>query len=178
MNRGKLKIILAKSKDAEGIYQVRKITWINTYPNEKLGITKKDILERFIEIEKNFETYLDQRKEALKNQSFNSQTWIAKINKQVIGFCTAKRVKKNEIGAIYILPQFQGKGIGKKLMKKALKWLEKNKDIYVNVVSYNQKAINFYQSFGFIKTGKIVKEEIHDLPCGKTLPEIEMMLKR
>lgn len=43
-------------------------------------------------------------------------------------------------------------------MKKTLTWLGKEKDIYVNLVSYNQKAINFYQSFGFIKTGKNVKK--------------------
>lgn len=65
-------------------------------------------------------------------------------------------------------------------MRKGLNWLGKEKNIYVNVVSYNKKAINFYQSLSFVKTGKTVEKkpnEPPDLPCGKNLPEIEMVLK-
>lgn len=172
------KILKAKPEDVEGIYQVRKITWLDTYPNEDFGIAKKEIEEKFIEIEKNFNQYLKERKKRLRKKQSKSATWVANIDNQVVGFCMAEKGEKNKIGAIYILPQFQRKGIGKKLMKKALAWLGKEKDIYVNVVSYNQKAISFYQSLGFIKTGKTVKEKGADLPSGKSLPEIEMVLKR
>lgn len=34
----KIKILKAKPEDAEGIYKVRKITWIDTFPNKNHGL--------------------------------------------------------------------------------------------------------------------------------------------
>lgn len=79
--------------------------------------------------------------------------------------------------AEYILPEYQRRGIGKQLMNTALKWLGRNQDIYVNAASYNEKAIKFYESFGFRKSGNVPKSEVADLPSGKHIPEIEMILK-
>ena len=81
------------------------------------------------------------------------------------------------INSIYIEPPFQGKGIGSMLMKKALDWLGDDKDIYLEVLSYNQNAINFYKSFGFEQTDAIVPEEPNLPNLIKTLPQIEMMMK-
>lgn len=74
-----------------------------------------------------------------------------------------------------MLPGYQRQGIGKRLMELGLKWLGNDRDIYVNVVSYNDKAIRFYEKFGFVKTGKKVTDEVAVLPSGKTLSEIEMV---
>ena len=41
----------------------------------------------------------------------------------------------------------KGNGIGKQLMVKALKWLGSNSKITLEVVVYNEKAINFYKKF-------------------------------
>jgi RimJ/RimL family protein N-acetyltransferase len=43
------------------------------------------------------------------------------------------------------------------------------------VASYNQKAISFYEKFGFKKTGKSVIEDVARFPSGATIPEIEMV---
>ncbi len=80
--------------------------------------------------------------------------------------------------AIYVIPDYQKKGIGGLLIKRAFGWLGNNKDIFVNVVSYNQKAIGFYNRFDFKKTGRTgIFDKAAQLPGGKVMPEIEMIKK-
>lgn len=50
---------------------------------------------------------------------------------------------------MYVAPEAQGKGVGSKLMNQVLDWYGRDQDIYLEVVSYNQNAINFYKRFGF-----------------------------
>ncbi|MFZ2189804.1 MAG: GNAT family N-acetyltransferase [Candidatus Magasanikiibacteriota bacterium] len=168
-----IKISRAIPGDARGIVEVSKITWLTTYPNKKLGITIRDLrqlpsfdLERIKRWRKNI-------KENKKRRS-----WVAKENKKIIGFCGAsKETGINEIGAIYILPPYQGQGVGKKLIKKAFTWLGNGKDITVKVVRYNKQAIDFYKTVGFKKVGNVKKSKWHKLPSGKLLPEV-MMIKK
>lgn len=63
-----IQILPAKPKDVESIYQVRKFTWLDTYPNKQLNISKENILEKFTQIEKNFEKYIRERKERLRKK--------------------------------------------------------------------------------------------------------------
>ena len=41
-------------------------------------------------------------------------------------------------------------------MEVAFKWLEVDKSIEVEVASYNEQAISFYEKYGFDKNGKTV----------------------
>jgi ribosomal protein S18 acetylase RimI-like enzyme len=90
-------------------------------------------------------------------------------------FCDKKKGKR--IQAIYVLPGHQGKGIGGELMQKGLGFLGSG-DIFIDVVSYNHKAISFYEKFGFRKTGKEFTNEMFRFPSGAILPEIEMVKNR
>lgn len=44
----KIKIVNSIPSDVFEIRNVQKITWLNTYPNKELGITKEDIESNFI----------------------------------------------------------------------------------------------------------------------------------
>lgn len=147
-----IKITIAKPEDAISIRQVQHDTWIETYPNATLGITVEAIKERvskYILPEK-----IESLKESLSSSS--QSTWIATLDTQVIGFCTAlKEEKANRVVAIYVLPQYHGKGMGKSLIQPALKWLGTKKPIEVEVASYNEQAIQFYSKYGFKKNGKV-----------------------
>ena len=169
-----IKITKATPKDVLGIAEVKKITWLATYPNKKAGITVEDIQQsNFFDIQK----IKRRRKEIRENK--NRQFWVAKDGKKIVGFCGAMREKeKHEIGAIYILPEYQSKGIGKMLIDKAFIWLGDNRNISVRVVSYNKQAIKFYKTMGFKFANKIKKSEWHKLACGKLFPEIEMQRKK
>lgn len=167
------KIVIQKAipEDAEGIQFVQKETWLSTYPNPELGITRDDIEAKVNEMQQGgVERVIKRIKE-----DKSSQTWVARKGSKVIGFIRVqKQDEENKIRAIYILPEYQGKGTGKKLMQKALDWLGDKKKITLEVVTYNESAINFYKSFAFTVQGKTTNEAAH-LPNGKELPEMLMV---
>lgn len=171
-----IKIIEAVPDDVYGIRNVQKLTWLETYPNEELGISRADIESRFANDDtEEGKKRMEERKQRYYDDH-SLRTWIAKDGENIVGFCVARKVEgQNRIQAIYLLPNYQGKSVGKQLMETALNWLGNNSDVYVNVASYNNKAIQFYEKFGFAKTGKEVKDDVAVLPSGKTIPEIELL---
>jgi ribosomal protein S18 acetylase RimI-like enzyme len=165
--------------DAYDIQNVFYKTWLETYPNKVAGIIREDIEEHFKD------GFTDEKinafKENLKNIPNNSRGLVAvddEANK-VIGICRIfVRENHNQLQAIYILPEYQGKGVGKMLWDESSKFFDKNKDTIVQVATYNNKAIKFYESLGFIDTGKRFEEERHRMPVSKVLiPEMELILK-
>jgi len=60
-----------------------------------------------------------------------------------------------EIERIYIRNKFQGKGLGKYLINKAIELaIEQNKKlIWLGVWEKNENAIGFYKKFGLVQTG-------------------------
>lgn len=103
---------------------------------------------------------------------------MAKDKGEIIGFCSAKKTDEvSRIWTLYILPEHQGRGIGKQLMSAGLKWLGNDTDIYLDVASYNNRAIRFYEGFGFVASGREVASPVSSLPSGASIPEIEMVRK-
>lgn len=83
---------------------------------------------------------------------------------------------KERILALYVLPQYQGQGIGNELILTGLDWIGTDKKIYINVVEYNIQAISFYKKHGFVETGVSgVFDTAAKLPSGKLLTEIELV---
>jgi ribosomal protein S18 acetylase RimI-like enzyme len=103
---------------------------------------------------------------------------VAKDGARVVGVCLfVERETCNQLQSIYVLPEYQGKGIGALFWKKCLAFLDPAKETIVQVATYNKKAIDFYSRLGFIDTGKRFTEERHRMPISKALiPEMEMVL--
>ncbi len=170
-----IKISLAVPDNAKAINELRYKTWLNTYPNEELGITVDDIHDRFKDISS--EEAIEKGKEKLK-QTADRQTLVAKESNKVVGFCfCVKSEEKNQLQAIYILPEYQGKGIGKQLWEASSDFLDKEKDTFVEVAEYNSSAIKFYKSLGFTDSGKRILNEHFKLKSGAVIPEMEMVIK-
>ena len=164
----------ATPNDADEVRQVQQRTRLATYPNPELGITKEDIEAHFHA--SSGETI--KRRQA-QQQTINSDPlvhlWIAKEAERIIGFCLAKKEEtQNRIQAIYVLPEYQGRGIGKQLLQTALEWLGSQQEIVLNVASYNHQAITFYRSFGFVPSGRPAHFGVTKLPSGVVIPEIEL----
>jgi len=172
----KIKIRKFIPNDVYGIREVQKVTWLKTYPSRKEGITIEDIKKKF-EIDKTSEgkKKIEERKKKYNDR--NIGIWVAETENKIIGFCMAiKEEECNRVGAIYVLPIYQGKGLGQQLIEKAFGWLGNKKDILINVARYNKQAINFYKKFGFIETGKGGSlDSAAKLPSGKSIPEIELI---
>ncbi|HEX9804290.1 MAG TPA: GNAT family N-acetyltransferase [Candidatus Dojkabacteria bacterium] len=173
-----LKIELAKPADAEEVYELFKTTWLDTYVNEKHGITKEDILSKYPEskrkstIVKYAKFYENMNKDIEKSETV---VWLAKNDSQVVGLVSIDRKVPIQIGAVYVLPEFQRQGIGKQLIEYILKFLG-NKVITINVASYNERAIKFYEKYGF-EVHNIIKDSSGELPTGKIIPEVQMIKK-
>ncbi len=165
------KVEKVNSSDIWGIFAVQKITWLATYVNEENNITREDILKKDFSSQERYERW----HKTLVENKVNNNIWIIKENKKVIAFCTAeKKIENNKIGAIYVLPDYQGQGLGTALILKAMEWLGNKKEIFLDVVVYNLKAKHFYCKFGFQEIGETPHQELSKLPSGKTLPEIRM----
>lgn len=172
-----IEILEAKPEDARDIHNLLKKTWFDTYPNEKAGISKEDI-SKFIE-ERFTEDSIALRAEAIKNKGERKMFLVAKDGESVVGNCLFLNNEQNyQLKAIYVLPEYQGKGIGQMFWKYAQNFLTGKKDIIVWVASYNEKAINFYEKLGFVKTDKDISSQAFEIFPGKHIPEIEMVLKR
>jgi GNAT superfamily N-acetyltransferase len=162
----------AIERDIPGILSVRKITWIFTYPNAEYGITKADIEKNISQRDVGaIETW----SKRLKDDNVLSHTWVAKENDIVVGFVSAHKGSDiNVLMALYVLPNYQKRGIGAELMKAALSWLGNDRNVSLDVVRYNIQAIQFYKKLGFIENGPTVNE-VGVLTNGKQLPEIKMI---
>jgi ribosomal protein S18 acetylase RimI-like enzyme len=102
--------------------------------------------------------------------------FFAKDGDTVVGLCRVVRSEtENRLQAIYVLPEYQGRGIGTLLWNEAQKYLDKDKDIVVAVAEYNQNAIDFYTRLGFEDTGKRWKDEKFTMKSGVQIPEMEMV---
>lgn len=87
---------------------------------------------------------------------------IAKDGNKVIGFAAYGAYRNDilphcgadcgEIGAIYLLKEYQLKGIGHKLIKTAMEKLSEYKKIALWVLKGNEKAIFFMNAAGFTLT--------------------------
>lgn len=154
---------------APEIVKVYSDCWICTYPDTTLGITADDIKEKFIHIE-DIEKEWKEHILGTKNRNL----WVLFHDNEVVGFCIAQRESGyNELEYIYILSDYQGKGFGKQLMKKALDWLGTKKEIILFGAAYNIKAKEFYQKFGFIVSSEHIPPK--KLPGGKNLPSMKMI---
>jgi ribosomal protein S18 acetylase RimI-like enzyme len=173
-----IRITTPEEKDLYGIREVFYKTWLDVYPNKEVGITKEDIEDKF---KGTFtEERLKKDKEVFLNPSNTDRhIIIAKEGEKVVGVCRVfKKEKFDQLQSIYVLPEYQGKGIGYLLWRKASEFFDPHKDIIVEVATYNKKAICFYEKLGFVDTGERFSEERFRMKSGSMIPEMRMIIKK
>jgi ribosomal protein S18 acetylase RimI-like enzyme len=104
---------------------------------------------------------------------------IAKDGDHVAGFAAYGKCRDDELEnagevfAIYILPEYYGKGVGYRLMKAVLSHLEEYTTIALWVLKDNQRAIHFYERFGYRFDGSE-----NTLVLGSPVTVVRMLLER
>lgn len=88
----------------------------------------------------------------------NTDTWVIEFDGKVKGFIA---LMGNEVGAIFLQPEFQGKGAGTALMDKAQ---ELQGDLEVEVFKENSIGRKFYSQYGF----ELIEEKLHE-PTGQQI---------
>lgn len=99
-----------------------------------------------------------------KTQNGNLRVEIA-IDKEIgqnVGYCISSidEGKIGEIESIYILNDYRGMGIGDRLMKNALDWMDEMGAIkrVVTVATGNEQAFGFYEKFGFYPRRTVLEQ--------------------
>ncbi|KAB2331388.1 GNAT family N-acetyltransferase [Bacillus mesophilum] len=131
---------------------------------EKDKLHIKELSKRFSDF--NFMNYRDKnlmekKQVELANAAIEknkANIFVAEENEEFMGyielaiqedFFTGE--KQGYISSIAVLPGGEGKGIGKKLMKKAEEWTSEQglKVIVLDVFKNNQRAVGFYEVLGY-----------------------------
>ena len=97
-----------------------------------------------------------ERKNTTETYLPNTDTWVVEFNGEVQGFIA---LMGNEVGAIFLQPEFHGLGAGKALMDKAQ---ELHGNLEVEVFKNNAIGRGFYSRYGF----KHLEEKLHG-PTGQ-----------
>ena len=84
---------------------------------------------------------------------------IALDDNQVIGFVGygdrgEEAPDVGEIFALYILSDYYGTGVGRKLMQAGLEQLRNYREVCLWVLKENKRAIRFYEKCGFVSAGE------------------------
>ncbi len=128
----------ARVEDISNIFKVRLAVAENKL-NDPNSINAKDC-----------ELYLTQR----------GKGWLCEINQTVVGFSIID-LKENKVWALFLLPEFEGKGIGRKLHELMLHWyFEQGKEELWLSTSPNTRAEGFYRKLGWTENGKHKGDEI------------------
>ncbi|OBX20977.1 acetyltransferase (GNAT) family protein [Gelidibacter algens] len=133
-----MRIREAKKDDIDQIQIVRNSVKENTLSNPKL-LT-----------EKVYEDFLFKR----------GKGWVCEINNQIVGFSIVDLVEKN-VWALFLLPDFEKRGIGKHLHDIILDWyFTQTKDIIWLGTTPKTRAETFYRTAGWIEAGMNGPKEI------------------
>lgn len=82
----------------------------------------------------------------------NADTWVVEIDNHVVGFIS---LIGNEVGGLFLNPQYHRKKIGKLMMDKARAI---HGDLEVEVFKKNQVGRRFYDKYGF----SLLEKKIHE----------------
>jgi len=94
--------------------------------------------------------------------------FIARDNRKIIGYMSCGKPYRpflgyeQEIGLLYILKQYQGRGVGRKLFEIGKDIIKNNgyNEFFISCNKYNDNALNFYEKMG--GAIKHIDEDIED----------------
>ena len=93
--------------------------------------------------------------------SVRGKGWLCEVEDRVVGFSIVDLQEKN-IWALFVLPEFEGKGIGKKLHDLMLDWYfsKTTENVWLGT-SPDTRAEIFYRKNGWTAIGKRPNGELH-----------------
>ncbi|HSP22802.1 MAG TPA: GNAT family N-acetyltransferase [Planococcus sp. (in: firmicutes)] len=129
-----------EKRDIKAVQNVARESWKTTYT----GIIPIEIQETFLE-----SAYSDNM---MHKRLEVSSLYVAEEKEKIIGFANFSTVKQEgdaELSAIYLLSEYQAKGIGTALLNAGIKKLNGAQSLFVDVEKENRIGVNFYQAKGF-----------------------------
>lgn len=142
-------------EDMAQLQEIGRRTFFETYSSVNTEENMTNYLAENLSIDKLMSEFSDK----------NTEFYFALMNERIVGFLKLNsgeaQTEPNqenslEIERIYVLSEFQGKGVGQFLFEKTVELANKRKLDYVwlGVWEQNSKAIGFYKKNGFVEFGK------------------------
>ncbi len=84
-----------------------------------------------------------------------SEFLVADDGNEIAGTAFASRINDTttKLHRLYVLPEFQGRGIGRMLLDEIEECFSEYQNIVLEVEEQNKSAVRFYQKHGFLQTG-------------------------
>lgn len=135
----------ASLNDIDGISSVAELTWHNTYG----PIYSSEFIRQFLE-----EAYSPSRLEAdiLRDEASPIRKFmVAEADEQIVGYAQLTDTDHGEceLSRIYVLPEFQGKGVGRSLLNEMIRRDQSIESVFAWVEKDNPIGVRFYQSNHF-----------------------------
>lgn len=143
-----------KKQDIIAVQRIARQSWYQTY-EKSIPI---HVQERFLNFFYN--------RYNLESRMNDSLLYVAEFKGDIVGFAHFSHLNKffqTELGALYLLPDYQRRGIGTALLKYGIQSFKGLKEVILYVEKSNKNARNFYEAFGFKKIRK-VNDFIFDYP--------------
>jgi diamine N-acetyltransferase len=162
-----MNIVVATKEQLAIVKNLAYIIWPNAYET----ILSKAQLDYMLEMIYSIDS--------LEKQFNNGHVFILiEYDQNFIGFASyelnCNNSNKTKLQKLYVLPEIQGKGIGKQVIDyiKDKVVLSNNVALFLNVNKFN-KAKDFYQKYGF----QIIKEEVIDIGNNYIMDDYVMEIK-
>lgn len=162
-----MNIVVATKEQLAIVKNLAYIIWPNAYET----ILSKAQLDYMLEMIYSIDS--------LEKQFNNGHVFILiEDDQNFIGFASyelnCNNSNKTKLQKLYVLPEIQGKGIGKQVIDyiKEKVVLSNNVALFLNVNKFN-KAKDFYQKYGF----QIIKEEVIDIGNNYIMDDYVMEIK-
>jgi len=115
-------------------------------------------------VEMNFEKRKAFFIEKAKNAELRVDIAVDVRSGQNVGYCVSSidKEKTGEIESLFVASNYRGFGIGDSLMRRVLTWMDKKATgaKIVEVAAGNEKAISFYNRYGFFTRRTVLKQII------------------
>ena len=140
-----MEITRARKADLDGAMELLKIVWRDTY---------RDLLD-LTSIERISGKYFTPERLSPKIEAPSTGFFLAVEEKTIIGLIIASKREPDSIyiASLYVHPAHQKKGIGKRLLERAIEEFPGVKRLELHVVKKNSKALAFYTGNGYVLQG-------------------------
>ena len=160
----------ATEQDAKVIRYIGAYSWKETYTN----LVPEDYLDYKIA---HYEDKVEREKELIND--INNNYYVARVDNRTVGYVLYGKTNNEKykdygnVGALYLLKEYQGYGIGRQLFKTALEGLKElgYSKMMLECMDGND-TINFYKKY----LGETVEEIDYPINDGKIIVKVDIML--
>ncbi len=144
-----------KKADTTRVYEISKVineTWQSCY---KDMLTAEDI--------KKYTDTAFREKHTMEGMNNGREYFLINCDDEVVGICSTEQSRESDlvhgycsILQLYVLPEFQNKGLGKKLLSHTLREMRRKgyKNALLWTQAQNAAARRFYERIGFVSDTK------------------------